>query len=237
MKSLSVRAFPSPCFPSGAAAGNARAAPLLRTAATTLPRFSMSRRPSSAWVALRGQPAVPFVGSVSCLASSGDTIVAVVGISLANRSFEFQKQGKEFVAHYRVELSAEARGRPPVIWGRSRRSGFGPSPKPSGRTRASCSRRPRAPPGPHRLSVTVRDKSTGNPSRTEGSFDAPAFSPRSLSRDSHLSRAPARPAASRWILAQSPGSAQLRWRHHPCLRRGVWSPRHPHGATHLAGRE
>jgi len=49
---------------------------------------------------------LPFIASVRYLdGGSPDSVLAVVGISLANQALRFQRDGAEFVAQYRVELA------------------------------------------------------------------------------------------------------------------------------------
>ena len=52
-----------------------------------------------------GDP-MPFVGTVAFTAGPGDSVVAVLGLSLENRAFAFQREGNTFVARYRVEDTA-----------------------------------------------------------------------------------------------------------------------------------
>src|SRR3954469_6382032 len=51
-----------------------------------------------------GDP-LPFVGTVGFLAGAGDSVIAVLGLSLENRALAFQREGNLFVAHYRVSIS------------------------------------------------------------------------------------------------------------------------------------
>jgi hypothetical protein len=44
-----------------------------------------------------GDP-MPFVGTVAFAAGPGDSVIAVLGLSLENRSFAFQREGNSFVA-------------------------------------------------------------------------------------------------------------------------------------------
>jgi GWxTD domain-containing protein len=60
-----------------------------------------------------GDP-MPFVGTVAFAAGPADSVVAVLGLSLENRAFAFQREGNSFVARYRVSLSFKREGAPPV---------------------------------------------------------------------------------------------------------------------------
>ena len=64
---------------------------------------------------LTGGAPIPFVADVAFLAGSGDSTVAVVGVSLENQNLAFQREGETFVARYRVELSAQPAGGGPAV--------------------------------------------------------------------------------------------------------------------------
>lgn len=61
---------------------------------------------------------IPYIGSVAFVAGPGDSTVAVVALSLANRVFGFEKSGNAFAARYHVEFQFARQGAPPVIVGR-----------------------------------------------------------------------------------------------------------------------
>jgi len=54
-----------------------------------------------------------FVGSVGFVPGAGDSTRALVGLSLANREFAFQREGQGFGARYRVDYQFERPGTPP----------------------------------------------------------------------------------------------------------------------------
>jgi GWxTD domain-containing protein len=58
-----------------------------------------------------GDP-IPFVGSVAYLGGPADSTIVLVGLSLANTSLTFQRQGNEFVAQYRVALHLQGAAGP-----------------------------------------------------------------------------------------------------------------------------
>jgi GWxTD domain-containing protein len=60
-----------------------------------------------------GDP-MPFVGTVAFAAGPGDSVIAILGLSLENRAFAFQREGNAFVARYRVSLSFKREGASPV---------------------------------------------------------------------------------------------------------------------------
>ena len=128
-----------------------------------------------------GSP-LPFVASVSFLGGVGDTTVAIVGISLENRSFGFQKEGNDFVAHYRVDVTAQAQGRPPVTLGKDqtvRVPTFGETQRIDESILFQDALE--LPPGPHHFIVAIRDEDSRNSTRAEGDFVVPSFPPGSVS--------------------------------------------------------
>lgn len=127
-----------------------------------------------------GEP-LPFVASVVFLAGAGDTTVALVGISLENRSFSFQKEGADFVARYRVDLSAQAQGRPPVQLGKDqvvRVNNFNETQRIDESILFQDALQ--LPAGSHRFVITIRDKGSANQSKAEAELTVPAFPPGSL---------------------------------------------------------
>jgi GWxTD domain-containing protein len=57
---------------------------------------------------------MPFVGTVAFAAGPADSVIAVLGLSLENRAFAFQREGNSFVARYRVGISFKREGAPPL---------------------------------------------------------------------------------------------------------------------------
>jgi GWxTD domain-containing protein len=60
---------------------------------------------------------VHFVGSVGFVPGPGDSTRALVGLSLANREFAFQREGQGFGARYRVDYQFDRPGAPPRVIG------------------------------------------------------------------------------------------------------------------------
>ncbi len=48
---------------------------------------------------------LPFIGTVAFAAGPGDSVTAIVGLSLENRALAFQRDGGTFIARYRVSLA------------------------------------------------------------------------------------------------------------------------------------
>jgi GWxTD domain-containing protein len=53
---------------------------------------------------------LPFVADVGIFAGPGDSGLAVIGVSLENRNLAFKRENDQFVARYRVQLSARPAG-------------------------------------------------------------------------------------------------------------------------------
>jgi GWxTD domain-containing protein len=58
--------------------------------------------------------AIHYVGTVAFVPGTGDSTRAVVGISLQNRVFGFQRAGDGYTARYRVEYTFRRAGAPPI---------------------------------------------------------------------------------------------------------------------------
>jgi GWxTD domain-containing protein len=68
-------------------------------------------------LAVGGQ--VPFIGNVALLPAGGDSVLALLGLSLQNRSLGFERQGTQgFTARYRVDIIFQRDGAAPVTVGR-----------------------------------------------------------------------------------------------------------------------
>ena len=121
---------------------------------------------------------IPFVGSIAFVAGGGDTAVAVVGLSLANGNLGFEREGSGFAARYRVDIAFRPENGPVVSGGQDEIVRVG-SFQETVRSDESVlfQKTFRLRPGPHRVSVTLRDPSSGNVSTAEGDFTVPAFGP------------------------------------------------------------
>ena len=122
--------------------------------------------------------AVHYIGSVAFVPGHGDSTLAIVGLSLANRAFAFDKQGNAFVARYRVEYQIDHVGIPPIIVGRDenlRVASFQETLRSdeSVLLQQNMSLRP----GDYQLTVRVRDLSNGATGTATQRLVAPAFGP------------------------------------------------------------
>lgn len=121
---------------------------------------------------------VPYVGSVAFVAGPGDSTVAIVAISLANRVFTFERSGNAFAARYRVEYQFDRTGAPPVIVGRDEVLRVG-SFQETMRTDESILLQQRISlrPGSYQLTVRVRDLGNGQSGIAVQRVTAPVFGP------------------------------------------------------------
>jgi GWxTD domain-containing protein len=128
-----------------------------------------------------GDP-LPFVGTVAFAAGPADSVIAIVGLSLENRALAFQREGEAFVARYRVTLSLQREGAPPVDLSREeivRVAAF----QETLRSDESILFQQvlRILPGAYKVTVAVRDVGSTSESRATQDYTAPSFGPASFS--------------------------------------------------------
>jgi len=63
-------------------------------------------------------PPLPFVGTMAFAAGPGDSVKAILGLSIENRALSFRKDGTTFLARYRVEMYLESPDAPPIRFAR-----------------------------------------------------------------------------------------------------------------------
>jgi GWxTD domain-containing protein len=128
-------------------------------------------------------PPLPFVGDVDFLAGPGDSTIALVGLSLENRNFAFQREGDLFLARYHVAVTAQAIGGGNPVRREKEQTvkvrSFGETQRgdesilyQDGLTLA---------PGEWKLAVEVTDRAIGKSSRVEAAYHVPTFGPGSRS--------------------------------------------------------
>ena len=129
-----------------------------------------------------GDP-LPFVGTVAFTAAPGDTDLAILGLSLENRSLAFQKEGKSFVANYRVDVSFERKGVPAVLGGQDEVVRVHTFQETQRADESVLFQKVfRLAPGTYHATVTLRDPNSNGQSRAEADFTAPAFRPGSTTQ-------------------------------------------------------
>lgn len=124
-----------------------------------------------------GDP-LPFVGDMAFLAGPGDSVRAVLALSLENRALTFQKEGTSFVARYDVTLTLERPGAAPI-----------PVTRTEAVRVATYQETQRAEesvlfqqnfsvmPGEYAVTVKVRDPVSNAETEAKQTFTAPAFRP------------------------------------------------------------
>ena len=109
-------------------------------------------------------------------------MIAIIGLSLENRSFAFQREGNSFVARYRVSLSLKREGAPPVDLAREevvRVSTFQETQRAD--ESVLFQQVLRIVPGAYKVTATVRDASSTSESSASAEYTAPSFGPSSYS--------------------------------------------------------
>ncbi len=121
---------------------------------------------------------VHYVGSVAFVPGHGDSTMAIVGLSIANRVFAFERQGEAFGARYRVEYQVDRAGAPPIIVGRDeaiRVSSFQETLRSDESILLQQSILLK--PGDYQFTVRVRDLSNSTVGTATLKANAPAFGP------------------------------------------------------------
>jgi GWxTD domain-containing protein len=122
-----------------------------------------------------GDP-MPFVGTVAFAAGPGDSVIAVLGLSLENRSFAFQREGNSFVARYRVALSFKRDGAPPVDLAREELVRVATFQETQRADESVLFQQVlRLVPGKYQVTATVRDASSAAESNATGEYTAPKY--------------------------------------------------------------
>ena len=120
---------------------------------------------------------VQYIGSVAFVPGRGDSAIAIVAISLANRVFAFERSGKGFGARYRIEYEfARPGGAPPIVVGRDKSILVG-SFQETLRTDESIIEQQKVSllPGEYQVTVRVRDLGNSQTGTAVRRVTAPAF--------------------------------------------------------------
>lgn len=124
-----------------------------------------------------GEP-LPFVGDMAFLAGPGDSVRAILGLSLENRALTFQKEGANFVARYEVSLTLERPGAAPIPVTRTEAVRVATYQETQRAEESVLFQQNFAVlPGEYAVTVTVRDPVSNAESRATQTFTAPAFGP------------------------------------------------------------
>ncbi len=130
---------------------------------------------------LAAGPPLAFVGTVAFAAGPGDSVKAILGLSIENRALAFQKDGATFLARYRVEMFFESSDAPPIRYARDeqvRVTDFAETMRTDESILFQQLYHLKA--GSYRVTVVVRDPATGRQSQSSADFVAPDFAARSF---------------------------------------------------------
>lgn len=121
----------------------------------------------------------PFVGSVALLPAAGDSVLAVLGLSLQNRAFSFERQGDQgFVARYHVDISLTRDSAPPLTITRDQTVRVTTFQETLRNDESVLFQEPiQLAPGRYHLAVEVRDRRGDGQSRAEQDLTVAAFTP------------------------------------------------------------
>ena len=124
-----------------------------------------------------GDP-LPFVGTMVFADGPGDTTLAVLALSLENRSLTFEREPSAYVARYRVDMSVRPAGAAAIDVGREEIVRVATLQETS-RTDESVlfQQNFRLVPGKVQVTVAVRDVASGLEGRAEREYEVPAFGP------------------------------------------------------------
>ncbi len=128
-----------------------------------------------------GQP-LPFVGTMAFAAGPGDSVKAILGLSIENRALSFQKSGTSFLARYRIEMFIESPGAPPIRFARDqevRVTDFAETMRNDESVLFQQLFHLKS--GSYHVTVSVRDPVSGRQAQSDADFTAPDFSAASFS--------------------------------------------------------
>lgn len=123
-----------------------------------------------------GSP-LPFVGTMAFAAGPGDSVKAILGLSIENRALSFQKDGTNFLARYRVEMFLESPDAPPIRFSRDeevRVAEFNETLRADESVLFQQLYHLKA--GSYHVTVLVRDMATGRQAQADADYVAPDFS-------------------------------------------------------------
>ena len=122
-----------------------------------------------------GQP-LPWVATAAFAAGPGDSTLAIVALSLENRSLSFQREPEGFGATYRVEVVFEREGAAPITVARDEAVRVATFQETLRDDESLLFQQLfHLPPGQYRAKVTVRDRRSGNQTTATVNLAVPAF--------------------------------------------------------------
>lgn len=125
---------------------------------------------------------LPFIGHVVFADGPADSVIAVVALSLENRSLTFQREDDTFVARYRVEMRLQQDGEPPIRLARDELVRV-PTFQETLRNDESVlfQQSFHLTPGRYTVAIAVSDRASPAQSRAQAVYQVPAFGPGSTS--------------------------------------------------------
>lgn len=131
---------------------------------------------------LAAGPPLPFVGTMAFAAGPGDSVKAILGLSIENRALSFRKDGTTFLAQYRIEMLLESPDGPPIRFARDqevRVADFAETMR--NEESVLFQQLFHLQSGSYRVTVSVRDPLSGRQTQADAEFVAPDFSGASFS--------------------------------------------------------
>ncbi len=125
---------------------------------------------------------VPFIGNLAYAAGPGDSSIVMLGLSLENRVFSFQREDNHFVARYHIDIQFQPSTGPAITVARDevvQVSSF----RETMRNEESVlfQQSFHLVPGSYKVSVSIKDRGSSEQSRVESSVEVPDFTDNSFS--------------------------------------------------------
>ena len=131
---------------------------------------------------LASGPPLPFVGTMAFAAGPGDSVKAILGLSIENRALAFRKEGTGFLAQYRVEMFLESPDAPPIRFARDQEVRVAEFAETMRNDESVLFQQLfHLKSGSYRVTVSVRDPLSSRQTQADAEFVAPDFSAASFS--------------------------------------------------------
>lgn len=131
---------------------------------------------------LASGPPLPFVGTMAFAAGPGDSVKAILGLSIENRALAFRKEGTGFLAKYRVEMFLESPDAPPIRFARDQEVRVAEFAETMRNDESVLFQQLfHLKSGAYRVTVSVRDPLSSRQTQADAEFVAPDFSAASFS--------------------------------------------------------
>jgi GWxTD domain-containing protein len=131
---------------------------------------------------LASSPPLIFVGAVAVAAGPGDSVKAILGLSMENRALSFRKDGSTFLAEYRVEMYLDSPDAPPIRFARDQEVRVAEFSETLRNDESVLFQQLfHLKSGEYHITVSVRDPASGRQSQADANFTAPNFGPASYS--------------------------------------------------------